>query len=132
MEVDKAYAAFYEWNAATMRKLVIYYEDSVLANAIADRIDQDPQWELIAVCGTPSDLIFVLNRTPVDIVLMEVTPRITEGFIAAVRSHLRGAALTLWFPPEPPAEGQRRTPFPSALQILGVEAYAVESKSLFQ
>ena len=110
-----------------MRKLVMYCEDIAPADKFVDRIDQDPQWELVAVCRTRSDLLFVLDRIPVDIVLMEVTALTGEDFIAAVCSHLRGAALVLCVPPEPLALEQGRPHYPSAQDILGVQAYTLHN-----
>jgi len=55
-------------------KVVLYDEDVTLGPKIAADIEEDPNWELIALCATLGDLSFVLNRVTVDVLLLHLNP----------------------------------------------------------
>jgi hypothetical protein len=71
----------------------MYAEDTAQARTIAGKIDEDPRWELLAVCATLADLNFVLDRAPVDVLLLRVTPQTDEGVLTAVRERTRHAHI---------------------------------------
>jgi hypothetical protein len=55
-------------------RVVLYAEDTAQARSIAGQIEEDPSWELIALCATLADLNFVLDRVTVDLLLLRLTP----------------------------------------------------------
>jgi hypothetical protein len=57
-----------------MRKAVLYAQDTPLTRRIVVQLEADPSWELIALCTTPADLNFVLDRVPIDVLLLPHTP----------------------------------------------------------
>src|ERR1035441_787809 len=60
-------------------RLVLYDEDATLGPRIAAAVEDDPRWELIALCTTLGDLNFVLNRVTVDVLLLHLTGRSSIG-----------------------------------------------------
>jgi hypothetical protein len=52
-------------------RAILYAEDTALARGIAQRVEENPSWELIALCTTPADLNFVLDRVTVDVLLYQ-------------------------------------------------------------
>jgi hypothetical protein len=74
----------------------MYAEDTAQARTIAGKIEEDPRWELIAVCATLADLNFVLDRAPVDVLLLMATPQTDEGVLTAIRERTRSAHIPVW------------------------------------
>src|ERR1039458_4078959 len=60
-------------------RLVLYDEDATLGPRIAAAVEDDPRWEVIALCTTLGDLNFVLNRVTVDVLLLHLTGRSSIG-----------------------------------------------------
>ena len=79
-----------------MLRVVLYAEDTVQARRFVDKVEKDPRWELIALCTTPADLNFVLDRVTVDVLLLQLTPETEEGVISAVRERTRRAHILVW------------------------------------
>jgi hypothetical protein len=77
-------------------RVVLYAEDTVQARRFAEKIEIDPRWELIALCTTPADLNYVLDRVTVDVLLLRLTPETEEGVISAVRERTRHAHMVVW------------------------------------
>jgi hypothetical protein len=73
--------------------MVLYAEDTAQARRIAGQVDEDPGWELVALCGTLADLNFVLDRVAVDVLLLRLTPETGEGVLSAVWEQTRQAHL---------------------------------------
>lgn len=76
-----------------MRRMVLYAEDTAQVRRIAAQVEEDPGWELIALCGTLADLNFVLDRVAVDVLLLRLTPETGEGVLSAVWEQTRQAHL---------------------------------------
>src|ERR1035438_10712970 len=78
-------------------RLVLYDEHATLGPRIAAGVEDDPRWELIALCTTLGDLNFVLNRVTVDVLLLHLTPE-SAGRVLSVASGLaRNARLLVLF-----------------------------------
>ena len=78
-------------------RLVLYDEDATLGPRLAAGVEDDPKWELIALCATLGDLNFVLNRVTVDVLLLHLTPE-SSGRVLCVASGLaRDARLLVLF-----------------------------------
>ena len=79
------------------RRLILYDEDATLGPRIAAGVEDDPRWELIALCATLDDLSFALNRVTVDVLLLHLTPE-SSGRVLGVASGLaRDAPLLVLF-----------------------------------
>jgi len=74
----------------------MYAEDTTQARRIAGKLEEDPRWELIALCATLADLNFLLDRVTVDVLLLMVTPETDEGVLKAVRERTRNARIPVW------------------------------------
>jgi hypothetical protein len=74
-------------------RLVLYDEDATLGPRIAAEIEDDPRWELIALCATLGDLNFVLNRVTVDILLLHLTPEPDDRVLNVASELARDAAF---------------------------------------
>ena len=57
-----------------MHKAVLYAQETALTRRIVENLEEDPSWELVALCTTLADLNFVLDRVTVDVVLLQLTP----------------------------------------------------------
>src|ERR1017187_7442493 len=79
------------------RRLILYDEDATLGPRIAAGVEDNPRWELIALCATLDDLSFVLNRVTVDALLLHLTPE-SSGRVLSVASGLaRDARILVLF-----------------------------------
>jgi hypothetical protein len=79
-----------------MLRVVLYAEDTAQAQTIAGKVEEDPHWELIALCTTLADLIFVLDRVTVDVLLLRLSPETGEGVLNAVWERTRHDHLQVW------------------------------------
>lgn len=78
-------------------RLVLYDEDATLGPRIAAAVEDDPRWELIALCTTLGDLNFVLNRVTVDVLLLHLTPESAGRVLSAASALARNARLLVLF-----------------------------------
>ena len=83
-----------------MLRVVLFAEDTTLTRRIAGRIEENPSWELLALCPTLADLNFVLDRMTVDVLLLQLTPETSERVLSNSPGHKRtdatGAPPLAW------------------------------------
>ena len=94
-------------------KVVLYDEDVTLGPKIAADIEEDPNWELIALCATLGDLSFVLNRVTVDVLLLHLNPE-SDDRALRVGFETRSAG-----PPPGPVSPPRAKAIPGAKRPTG-------------
>jgi hypothetical protein len=80
-----------------VRRAVLYAEDTVEARRIAGELEEDPDWELVALCSTVADLDSVLDHVRVDLLLWLCTSDAGVGVLRAVWSRLQRDHLPVWF-----------------------------------
>jgi hypothetical protein len=74
-----------------VRRVVLQAEETAPARSTAGQVEEDPSWELMALCETLADLNFVLDRLTVDVLLLPLTPETGEGVLSAVCEQTRHA-----------------------------------------
>lgn len=106
-----------------MRKAVLYAPETALTRRIVENLEEDPSWELVALCTTLADLNFVLDRVTVDVVLLRLTPETGDLVLVErkLQSMRRGEEGGLWafLSLTPESHPACRT----ARDIMGAEAY---------
>jgi hypothetical protein len=79
-----------------VRKAVLYAPETALTRRIVENLEEDPSWELVALCTTLADLNFVLDRVTVDVLLLQLTPETGESVLSAVWERTRYTHLLAW------------------------------------
>jgi hypothetical protein len=101
----------------------MYAQETALTRRIVENLEEDPSWELVALCTTLADLNFVLDRVTVDVVFLQLTPA-TGGLVLVERklqSMPREEEGGFWafLSPMPESHPACRT----ARDIMGTDAY---------
>jgi len=106
-----------------VHKAVLYAQETALTRRIVESLEEDPSWELVALCTTLADLNFVLDRVTVDVVLLQLTPETGDLVLVErkLQSTRRGEAggFRAFLSPTPESHPACRT----AKDIMGTEAY---------
>ena len=82
-----------------MHRVLLYDDDVTSGLKIAAEIEDDPRWELIALCTALGDLNFILSRVPVDVLLIHLTAESAERQIGIVSVLAREAQISVWLQP---------------------------------
>jgi hypothetical protein len=105
-------------------RVVLYAGDTAQVRCIARKVENDPRYELIALCATLADLIFVLDRVAVDVLLLRLTPANGDAVLSAAWERTRKAHLLLRV--QSGASGRFRAP--GDLLSMDLELQSVPSR----
>jgi hypothetical protein len=105
-------------------RVVLYAEDTAQVRRIAHQVEEDPSCELIALCATPADLNFVLDRVTVDVLLLRLTPETGDGVLSAAWERTRHVHLLL----RVQSGARRQFRVPNDLLLEDLELQSVRSR----
>ena len=91
-------------------RLVLYDEDATLGLRITAEVEEDPRWELIALCATLGDLNFILNRVRVDVLFLRLTPESCDRVLSVASGPARDVPLLVLFQSHVRQPGQAPNP----------------------
>ena len=79
-----------------MTRVLLYSDEPILSKGLEAVLRQDPEFELLPVCGTVAELVDQAVRENPDVVLMDLTPEVTFAALNDMKHALMRSKVVLW------------------------------------